>query len=146
MTMAASRVFIDTNVLVYAAIPQSPFCLKARGVLARLERAGHELCISRQVIRELLVQLSRTPHQEYKPADIFAAVRTLEKHYWVAEEHSLVGEQLYLLLDKVPCGGKQIHDANIVATMLAFDIPQLFTYNLDDFRRFDSFIRVSDTF
>ena len=51
MTTAASPVFIDTNVLVYAAIPQSPFCLKARGVLARLEKAGHELCISRQVIR-----------------------------------------------------------------------------------------------
>ena len=146
MTTAARPVFVDTNALVYAAIPQSPFCLKTRGVLARLKKAGYELWISRQVIRELLVQLSRTPHQEYKPADIFAAVRALEKHYLIAEEHALVGDQLYLLLDKVPCGGKQIHDANIVATMLAFDIPQLFTYILDDFRRFDSFIHVSDTF
>lgn len=80
MTTVASSVFVDTNVLVYPAIPQSPFCLKARGTLTRLEKNGHELWISRQVIRELLVQFSRTPHQEYKPADTFAAIRTLEKH------------------------------------------------------------------
>lgn len=78
----------------------------------------------------------------YRPAQVLDAVRTLERHYSIAEEHALVAEQLYLLLDKVPCGGTQIHDANIVATMLACDIPQLLTYNLDDFRRFSGMIEI----
>ncbi|MBF0463159.1 MAG: hypothetical protein HQL87_17465 [Magnetococcales bacterium] len=34
------------------------------------------------------------------------------------------------LVSSLPCGGKQIHDANIIATMLAHDIPTLATYNL----------------
>lgn len=51
-------------------------------------------------------------------------------------------QQLYLLLDKVLCGGKQIHDANIVATMIAFDVPQLVTYNVADFQRFAGLISV----
>jgi predicted nucleic acid-binding protein len=35
-----------------------------------------------------------------------------------------------------PSGGRQIHDANIVATMLAHEITRLATFNLADFRRF----------
>ena len=39
-------------------------------------------------------------------------------------------------------GGKQVHDANIVATMLAFDVPRLITYNGADFQRFAGLITV----
>lgn len=144
MTTSASAVFLDTNVLIYAAIPQTPFCLRARSVLTSLERSGQELWISRQVIREFLAYMSRTPNREYLPTDVLAAARALEKHYHVAEEHAVVSEQLYLLLDKIPCGGKQVHDANIVATMLAYGVPRIVTYNLADFRRFDGLISVVD--
>ncbi len=37
-------------------------------------------------------------------------------------------------------GGKQIHDANIVATMQVYNISHLFTLNIADFMRFSSFI------
>lgn len=137
-----SAVFVDSNVLIYAAIPQSTFCLKARAALTELQNSDAELFISRQVIREFLAYMSSRADAAYRPAQVLEAVRTLERHYSVAEEHALVAEQLYLLLDKVPCGGKQIHDANIVATMLACDIPQLLTYNLDDFRRFSGMIEI----
>lgn len=39
-------------------------------------------------------------------------------------------------------GGKQVHDANIVATMLAYDIPCLLTHNTRDFERFGEVIRI----
>lgn len=64
--------------------------------------------------------------------------------YVVAEDQEIITEQLFLLLEQVPCGGKQVHDANIVATMLAYGIPQLVTYNLEDFRRFAGFVAVAD--
>lgn len=51
--------------------------------------------------------------------------RTLERHYFVAEDLPLVAEQLYFLLGHVPTGGKQVHDANIVATMIAYDVRTL---------------------
>ncbi len=39
-------------------------------------------------------------------------------------------------------GGKQVHDANIVATMLAHGETRLLTFNGADFRRFSSVIEV----
>ena len=37
---------------------------------------------------------------------------------------------------QLPVGGKQIHDANIVATMLAYGERRLLTYNAADFHRY----------
>jgi hypothetical protein len=33
--------------------------------------------------------------------------------------------------------GKRIHDANIVASMLKFSIPLIFTFNTSDFQAFE---------
>jgi hypothetical protein len=45
-------------------------------------------------------------------------------------------EKLLMLVRQVEVGGKHIHDANIVATMLAQNITHLLTHNVADFRRF----------
>jgi predicted nucleic acid-binding protein len=39
-------------------------------------------------------------------------------------------------------GGRQVHDANIVATMLAHGETRLLTFNEADFRRFSSVIEI----
>jgi len=39
-------------------------------------------------------------------------------------------------------GGKQVHDANVVASMLAYDIPCLLTHNIKDFQRFGEVISI----
>ncbi|MGE0820473.1 MAG: hypothetical protein AB7G75_06540 [Candidatus Binatia bacterium] len=36
-------------------------------------------------------------------------------------------------MQQILLGGKQVHDANIVATMLVHNIPTLLTNNTDDF-------------
>jgi predicted nucleic acid-binding protein len=41
-----------------------------------------------------------------------------------------------------PIGGKQVHDANIVATMLVYGIPCLLTHNAKDFERFGDIVTV----
>jgi predicted nucleic acid-binding protein len=46
------------------------------------------------------------------------------------------------IVGMIPTGGKQIHDANIVATMLAHGIPRLLTHNVGDFRRFSTLIEI----
>lgn len=45
-------------------------------------------------------------------------------------------------METIAVGGKQIHDANIVATMQAYQIPKLFTLNVVDFQRYAGFIQV----
>ena len=60
----------------------------------------------------------------------------------MADDTAAVTDQLIKLLGDFNIGGKQIHDANIVATMLAYDIPCLLTHNVKDFRRFGEVIRI----
>ena len=47
-----------------------------------------------------------------------------------------------MILAAVPCGGKQVYDANIVATMVSGGIRRLLTHNVGDFRRFSPWIDV----
>ena len=46
------------------------------------------------------------------------------------------------LLTSYPCGGRQVYDVNIVATMLAHGIPAILTHNTADFARFSGYISV----
>jgi hypothetical protein len=54
-----TRVFIDTNILVYADQPHAPFHTIARNALIAFEQAGDEVWISNQVIREYLSVVTR---------------------------------------------------------------------------------------
>jgi predicted nucleic acid-binding protein len=57
-------------------------------------------------------------------------------------ENESTREQLFRLLDSVPCAGKQVHDANIAATMLGHGVRVLVTLNGRDFDCFAPAIRV----
>ena len=54
----------------------------------------------------------------------------------ILEDGPVVTEYLVALCREVPAGGRQIHDANIVATMLAHGERRLLTFNVSDFRRY----------
>jgi predicted nucleic acid-binding protein len=125
-------------VLVYASVESTPFHKVARELLDNLKVAGTELWISRQIIREYLVAISH-PGNFSKPASsdqAAAQVEALIENFRVADETAAVTSRLLALLREIPAGGKQIHDANIVATMLAYHIPTLITHNVRDFARY----------
>jgi predicted nucleic acid-binding protein len=140
-TTAGNRYFVDTNVLAYALISSAPQNFMAMRLLQRLDDEDAEIWISRQVLRELAVVLSRSSHKD----QVTASLRGVATSFCIAEEHELVSEQLFLLLDQFQVSGKNIHDANIVATMLAYDIRHLLTYDTADFRRFAGLIVAADT-
>src|ERR1019366_998757 len=58
-TTTAERIFVDTNVLVYATQTTAPWHAEANQTLTALHNAGAELWISRQILREYLATLSR---------------------------------------------------------------------------------------
>jgi predicted nucleic acid-binding protein len=58
-TADAEAVFLDTNVLIYANVAESPFHQIALRAVESRARAGVELWISRQVLREYLAVLTR---------------------------------------------------------------------------------------
>jgi len=143
-TTAADRVFVDTNVLVFSSVVTAPLHAVAVQALGDLWSAGAELLLSRQIIREFLATLTRP--QVYvapqSPAVLAAEIGRLQTTLTILEDGPGVTSHLLQLLAAVPMGGKQIHDANIVATMLQYNIPKLLTHNTADFARFSSFITV----
>ena len=99
---------------------------------------SYVLWVNRQVLREFVATRTR-PQAFAKPSPIqvvIERVRYLEQHFQVADDTAAVTHQLLALMGNYPIGGKQVHDANIVATMLTYGIPCLLTHNAKDFERF----------
>lgn len=138
------KVFLDTNILVFSTATRALLHQAARRAIQEQHTAGAEIWISRQVLREYLSTLSRPQtFSNPQPPDVLTAdVRSFINQFFIAEDTAQVTERLLDLLQQFPVGGKQVHDANIVATMLAYNIPTLLTHNTDDFARFSSLITV----
>jgi predicted nucleic acid-binding protein len=143
-TTAADRVFVDTNVLIYAATPAAPLYATALQRIDDLQRAGAELWISRQILREFLAAVTRpqTFSRARRMPVALAAVARIQNLYRLAEDGSAVTNNLLALCAAVPLAGKQVHDANVVATMQAYSIAKLLTHNTADFTRFQNVIMV----
>jgi predicted nucleic acid-binding protein len=143
-TVADRRVFVDTNVLVYANQGLAAFHERALRGLAALAGAGAELWVSRQILREYLSAVTR-PHGRGPALPVPLAVqrvRAFSTTFLVAEDGPAVTERLLDLVERFPTGGRQVHDANIVATMLIEGVSRLLTFNTADFRRFSPLIAI----
>jgi predicted nucleic acid-binding protein len=143
-TTAVDHWLIDTNILVFAYLTHHPLYGAARTRLQTLAGAGAELWLSRQILREYLAAMTR-PRQytgAIPLASLIADVQAFEQSYHVAEDNAAVTARLLNLIEAVPCIGKQIHDANIVATMQEYGIQNLLTDNTADFARFGHLITV----
>ena len=138
--------FIDTNVLVNSRIPGAPHHDAARAGLERAFRDTEPLRVSRQVIREYLAVVTRP--QTWPVAitreEALEDVSRLIRSFQVLEDGPAVTELLVELCRDIPAGGRQIHDANIVATMLARGEGRLLTFNTADFRRYSERIQLVD--
>ena len=130
--------FIDTNILVNSRILEAPQHETARAMLERALQDDEPVRISRQVVREYLAVVTRpqTWPVAISRADALDDVNRLIGSFEVLEDGPAVTERLVELCREVQVGGRQIHDANIVATMLTHGERRLLTFNVGDFRRY----------
>jgi predicted nucleic acid-binding protein len=143
MTMA-DRTFADTNIVLRLLNSALPEYTAVEQLVRQVRTSNSELWISRQVIREYLVQVTR-PGFLAVPLSVEQVethVKTLRSLFQVADETNAVTDKLIELLKEFPSGGKQIHDANIVATMLVYNIDSLLTLNVEDMKRFATKVKV----
>ncbi len=142
--MAADPVFIDTNVLVAAAVDLHPSHGVAAAYLARIASEGGAACISGQVCREFLVALTRGP-VEGRSFTVDEALSVLDKareSFVVLDEDEASLREFLDLVRRHDVKGKKLHDANIVATMRANAVARLATLNASDFQRFEHEVAV----
>ena len=129
--------FVDTNVLVVARAANAPSHDAALATLAAMRRE-EPLRISRQVPREYLAVVTR-PQTWASPLpmpDALSDIRRFASAFEVLEDGQAVTDMLVTLCRDVGVAGKQVHDANIVATMLTHGERRLATFNVKDFRRY----------
>ncbi|TAN58082.1 MAG: PIN domain-containing protein [Rhodospirillales bacterium] len=140
--MAGEPVFIDTNALIYANQDTSPLHAPA---LARIDswlNDGTPLWISRQVLREYLVVMSRPGLFQHSLSieDLSRRVQDFSRVFNVADEGADTTLALLKIIQDHKVSGRNIHDANIVATMLASGVRRLLTANVKDFQIYSSLI------
>ena len=142
--MAADPVFLDTNVLIYATRRTASEHAAAQAVLARLEGEGRALWISFQILREYLAVVTRPQATSLAlpMGTAIADVQRFQQVFYVAEDRPAVLDRLLALLGAHLGAGRQVHDTNIVATMLEHGIYPLLTFNAADFRRFAGIIQL----
>lgn len=139
--MDVKPLFIDTNILVYASVKESPFHEQALTALETAYNTERPLWISRQIIREFLVIMTRPQAFETLSKEtVLQQANDFCHRFNVADDTSNVTKELLSLLKQFPGGGKQVHDMNIVAAMLANGITHLLTHNVKDFKRFENTI------
>lgn len=144
-TPAADRVVLDTNVLLAATDEAREDHYDALASLNEWPQAGVSLYTSGQILREYLAVATRPGAQNGLGMDRAAAlanVRALRARLALLAEDQRVNDRLLELLDAVECAGKQVHDANVVATMLVHGVDTVVTLNGGDFARFDGLINV----
>jgi predicted nucleic acid-binding protein len=141
VTTVANSVFVDTNVLVYANVASAPLHQEALEAIRVQRHDGATLWISRQVLREYLATISRSQTNTglVSRTTLTDQVRAFEHEFQIADELSAVTNNLLALYETVNLGGKQVHDANIVATMQVYGIMHLLTA---DFVRFAGLITI----
>jgi len=163
--MAADPVFVDTNILVYATRPSAAQHAAAKaaltldhewrvdthlGIVDHRQHAARQQRVEDPPGRLLVEQSARTGHHQVQaeqepPAAHVGNDRHLRFPAPHLGQHFLaqpagVLDRLLNLLAGSRGAGRQVHDANIVATMLEQGIRRLLTFNAADFRRFGRII------
>jgi predicted nucleic acid-binding protein len=135
--------FVDTNVLVYATARSAPFRDRSRAALSRLA-ASEPLAVSRQILREYIAVMTRQQIWGRAPtlAEATTDAAAFVRRFNVFEDGPPVWDQLTELSRGYSFGGRQVRDANVVATMLAHGGRRLLTFNEADFRRFTPLIEI----
>ena len=137
------RVMVDTNVLLAATDESRSEHHDALTILNDWPGGATTLCTSGQILREYLAVATRPAERNglgLKLSDALGNVRAIRERTTLLAEDAKVADRLLGLLADVECGGKQIHDANVIATMLVHGVGTVVTRNLDDFARFDRYV------
>ncbi len=144
-TTADKKVFLDTNIVLRLLNPELDPDQRIENFVKQFQTQDYKFWISRQVIREYLVQITRPGYLKtpFSGEPLQKHVETLYTLFQVADETQAVADRLLQLLRDIPTGGKQIHDANIVATMLVNGVTTLLTLNGEDMRRFNAHISIA---
>jgi predicted nucleic acid-binding protein len=133
------RVLIDTNILLRALQRSHPASRTARLALLVLHRHGYTLCLTLQNLTEFWNVCTRPQTVNGLGFSIESTnqhVMRLERFFTILPDSVQVIQNWRQLVVAHAVRGVQVHDTRLVATMKTYNIPQIVTFNVEDFARF----------
>lgn len=130
---------IDTNVLVRLSVPADPRHPSARRAIEALEEEG--LYVASQNFVELWNVITRPVENNGLGQTITAAdqvLRIFEQAFPRLPESEEIYERWRELVVRFGVSGVKVHDARLVAFMLAHDLGRILTFNAADFQRYEA--------
>jgi predicted nucleic acid-binding protein len=134
-TNVAEAILVDTSVLLEAVDEARKHHVPARALLEGRAR----LVFPAQVIREFLVVATRPLSANglgMEVSDALENIRELRRAVRLLPEEKPLLPRLLALLAEIPCQGKRIHDAHIVAAAEVHRIKTIATLDAEDFSSF----------
>jgi len=136
----AKPILLDTNVLVYGQQKKSEFYKRSRKILEQGFKGKLSVCVCPQVLMEFHSTVTN-PKRVTGPVSTAESLEQIKKY--VASKNILkiypsedtLGHALRLI-EVYGIGKQDVYDAQLVATMLSNDIDRIYTFNLQDFRKF----------
>jgi len=128
---------VDTNVLLEATDEKREF----HSACVRLLETHPRLRTSAQVVREYLAVATRPAEANglgLSVGDALENIRELRSRMRLLPEEKPILPALLSLLEEIPCRGKRIHDAHLVATAVVHRVRTIVTLNGEDFEPFAS--------
>ena len=132
-------VLLDTNILLRLLEPKDPEYALVREAVKTLSTRGETLCFTSQNLVEFWNVCTRPSAQNglsLTPAQTDERARLLESRFGLLPDNERVHTEWRRLVLTHSVAGVQVHDARLVAAMLAHGIPQLLTLNDRDFARY----------
>lgn len=133
------KILIDTNVLVRSVERAHPLLRIARDALRHLYEKNHELYVATQNISEFWNVCTRPVNLNGLGNSIESAFRLterLESFFTILPESMETFNQWRALVIAHRVKGAKVHDARLAATVLAYKLDAILTFNADDFARF----------
>ncbi|MEO8496764.1 MAG: type II toxin-antitoxin system VapC family toxin [Planctomycetota bacterium] len=133
------KVLLDTSVIVRFCQTGDQKHQLAVDAVARLSELGHQACIVPQVIYELWSVATRPTKANglgWSTVDAKQEVDRLEKLFVFLKDERTIYSFWIELVSSFSVGGRDSHDARLVAAMDRHAITHLMTLDQNDFKRF----------
>ena len=133
------KILVDTNVLVRAVERAHPLSPISRQALRHLYQQGHALYVATQNVSEFWNVRTR-PLKDRGLGNSVAATNRLtsrlETFFTILPESMETFRQWRQLVAAHSVKGAKVHDARLVATIIAYKLDAILTFNIPDFARF----------
>lgn len=137
MPTNSRKIFIDTNVLIYHTFEdfEEEKHKDARITLEYLAENNYEIFVSSQVLREYFAVATNEKFfkRQLSIQEAVLKIKEFEDNFTVLFDTGASLSKLRQIVLKYQIKKQDVHDANIVATMITNGIKDIFSFNRKDF-------------